>query len=163
MYFSTVKWVDLFFFAAVNDCVPMIEIKLANCAPWIDAEVLKAVRKKERLRKQAKKWSSEYYWAIFRLHRAELKSLIKWKHKQYFKGLSSTPTENPERFWAYNQAKYKNKRVPTYLEYNGVKVSDAQEKAELFNNYFNSVLERDDCVPLHEDHFSVTLIMTTSL
>nr|XP_058968486.1 S-antigen protein-like [Pocillopora verrucosa] len=40
---------------AVNDCVPMIEIKLANCAPWIDAEVLKAVRKKERLRKQAKK------------------------------------------------------------------------------------------------------------
>lgn len=48
------EWI-FFFFAAVNDCVPMIEIKSANCAPWIDAEVLKAVRKKERLRKQAKK------------------------------------------------------------------------------------------------------------
>ena len=51
--FLSNEWI--FFFAAVNDCVPMIEIKSANCAQWIDAEVLKAVRKKERLRKQAKK------------------------------------------------------------------------------------------------------------
>ena len=44
-----------FFFAAVNDCVPKIAIKLAYSAPWIDAEVLKAVREKERLRKRAEK------------------------------------------------------------------------------------------------------------
>ena len=68
MDLSTVKWMDLFL-AAVNDCVPKIEIKSANSAPWIDAEVLKAVRKKERLRKRPKKSSSEYHWAIFRLHR----------------------------------------------------------------------------------------------
>ena len=47
------EWI--FFFAAINDCVLKIEIKSANCAPWIDDEVLKAVRKKERLRKRAKK------------------------------------------------------------------------------------------------------------
>ena len=58
---------------------------MANSAPWIDAEVLKAVRKKERLRKKAKKSSSVYHWATFRRRRAELKSLIKWKRKQYFK------------------------------------------------------------------------------
>ena len=152
MDLSTVKWMDLFL-AAVNDCVPKIEIKSANSASWIDAEVLKAVRRKERLRKRAKRSSSTYHSAIFRLHRAELKSLIKWKRKQYFKGLSTTLTENPKRFWAYYQAKYKNKRIPTSLQYNRVKVSDAQEKAELFNNYFNSVFKRDDCVPLHEDYF----------
>ncbi|XP_068712151.1 uncharacterized protein [Montipora foliosa] len=84
MDFSTVKWMDLFL-AAINDCVPKIEVKLANSAPWIDAEVLKVVRKKERLRKRGKKSSSEYHWAIFRLHSVELKSLIKWKRKQYFK------------------------------------------------------------------------------
>ena len=39
------------------------------------------------------------------------------------------------------------------MQYNGVEISDAQEKAELFNNYFNSVFKRDDCVPLHEDYF----------
>ena len=70
------------FLAAINDCVSKIEVKSANSAPWIDAEVLKAVIKKERLRKRAKKSSSEYHWAIFRLHRAKLKSLIKWKRKQ---------------------------------------------------------------------------------
>ena len=48
MDFSTVKWMDLFL-AAVNDCVPKIEIKSANSAPWIDAEVLKAVRRKRDL------------------------------------------------------------------------------------------------------------------
>ena len=152
MDFSTVKWMDLFL-AAVNDCVPKIEIKSANSAPWIDAEVLKAVRRKERLRKWARRSSSAYHWAIFRLRRAELKSLIKWKRKQYFKGLSTTLTENPKRFWAYYQAKYKDKRIPSSLQYNRVKVSDAHEKAELFNNYFNSVFKRDDCVPLHEDYF----------
>ena len=32
-------------------------------------------------------------------------------------------------------------------------MSDAQDKAELFNNYFNSVFKSDDCAPLHEDCF----------
>ena len=99
MDFSTVKWMDLFL-AAIDDCVPKIEIKSANSAPWIDAEVLKAVRKKERLRKRAKKSSSEYHWEIFPLQRTKLKLFSKWKRKQYFKGLSSTLTENPKRFWA---------------------------------------------------------------
>ena len=54
MDFSTVKWIDPFF-AAVNDCVPKIAIKLAYSAQWIDAKILKAVREKERLRKRAKK------------------------------------------------------------------------------------------------------------
>ena len=49
----------------VTENVPKIEIKSANSAPWIDDEVLKAVRKKERLRKRAKKSSSEYHWALF--------------------------------------------------------------------------------------------------
>ena len=53
----TAKWMDLFL-AAVDDCVPKIKVRSANKAPWIDAEVLKAVRKKERLRKKAKKSSS---------------------------------------------------------------------------------------------------------
>ena len=51
------------------------------------------------------------------------------------------------------QAKYKNKRIPTTLRYNGVEVTDAQEKAELFNNCFNLVFKRDNCVPIHEDYF----------
>ena len=84
MELSTAKWMDLFL-AAVDDCVPKIKVRSANSAPWIDAEVLKAVRKKERLRKKAKKSSSFYHWATFRRRRAELKSLIKWKRKQYFK------------------------------------------------------------------------------
>ena len=32
-------------------------------------------------------------------------------------------------------------------------MSDAQDKAKLFNNYFNSVFKSDDCAPLHEDWF----------
>ena len=45
---STAKWMDLFL-AAANDCVPKIKVRSANSTPWIDPEVLKAVRKKERL------------------------------------------------------------------------------------------------------------------
>lgn len=35
------------FLVAINDCVPKIGVKSANSAPWIDAEVLKAVRKRD--------------------------------------------------------------------------------------------------------------------
>ena len=38
MDFSTVKWMDLFL-AAINDCVPKIEVKSANSAPSRDQEV----------------------------------------------------------------------------------------------------------------------------
>ena len=152
MELSTTKWKDLFHTAA-DDCVPKIKVRSANSAPWIDTEVLKAVRKKERLGKKAKKSSSVYHWATFQRCQAELKSLVKWKPKQYFKGLSSTLTENPKQFWAYYQSKYKNKRLPSSVRFNGANVSDTQDKAELFNNYFNSVFKSDDCVPLHEDCF----------
>ena len=128
--------------------------RMANSAPWIDTEVLKAVRKKERLGKKAKKSSSVYHWGTFRRCRVELKSLIKWKRKQYFKGLSSTLTENPKRFWAYYQSKYKNKRLPSSVRYDGVNVSDAQGKTELFNNYFNSVFKSDPSIVFN--HFFVT-------
>ena len=51
----------IFSLAAVNDCVPKIEIKSANSASWIDAEVLKSVRKKERLKTEAGQNSSTEY------------------------------------------------------------------------------------------------------
>lgn len=35
------------FLVAINDSVPKIGVKSANSAPWIDAEVLKAVRKRD--------------------------------------------------------------------------------------------------------------------
>lgn len=56
---STIKRMD-FFLAVVNDYVPKIEKKSANSAPWIDAKVFKAIRKKKKLRKRSKKSFSEY-------------------------------------------------------------------------------------------------------
>jgi len=133
--------------------VPKIKVRSANSTPWIDAEVLKAVRKKERHGKKAKKSSYVHQSATFRRCGTKVKSLIKWKRTQDFKGLSTTLTENPKRFWDYYQWKYKNKRLPFSVQYNGANVSDAQDKAELFNKYFNSVFHSDDCVPLHLDCF----------
>ena len=136
MDFSSVKWMDLFL-AAVNDCVPKIEIKSANSAPWIDGEVLKAVRKKERLRNGPRSHplniTGQYFDCIMRNSNHLLNGNVHVSNN-YFKGLSTTLTENPKRFWAHYQAKYKNKRIPTSLQYNRVKVFDAQEKSELFNN-----------------------------
>ena len=40
------------FRVAEDDCFPKIKVRSANSAPWIDLEVLKAVRKKKRLIKR---------------------------------------------------------------------------------------------------------------
>lgn len=61
-------------------------------------------------------------------------------------------TENPKRFWAY-QSKYKSKRLPSSVQHNGVKVYDAEEKAELLKNYSNSVFKIDNGEPLYADCF----------
>ena len=61
-----------------------IEIKSTNSAPWIDAEVLKAVEKKEkkkerlesRLKSDSLNITGQYLYCIVQ----DLKSLIKWKH-----------------------------------------------------------------------------------
>ena len=39
------------------------------------------------------------------------------------------------------------------MQYNGSKVFDFQEKGDVFSNFFNSVIKRDDYVTLYEDCF----------
>ena len=75
-----------------------------------------------------------------------------WKRKQYFKGLSSTLTETPKRFWAYYRAKYKNNRIPTSLQYNGYSIT-------ILIMFSTEMI----VFPFMTTIFSVTLKMTTSL
>ena len=100
------------FLTTVETVVPKVRIRATNSAPWIDAEVLRAVRKKERLRKKAKRVSNDYHLEKFRRFRASVKSMIKAKRRVYFKTLSASFKDNPKRFCAFYQAKQKSKRIP---------------------------------------------------
>ena len=62
---SVQRWTDLFL-TTIESVVPKSKVRATNRAPWIDAEVLSMVRKKERLRKKAKRRSSDYHWEKFR-------------------------------------------------------------------------------------------------
>ena len=119
---------------------------------------MNAVRKEKRLRKKAKKSSTEYHWAAFRRCRAELNSFIKWQRKQYFKSVSSTITENPKRFLAYYQSKYKSKRFRSSVQHNGVKVYDAQEKLSFLTTTSFQYLRSTMVIRCTRTAFSVTLM-----
>ena len=86
------------------------------------AEMLKAVRKKERLRKKAKRVLSDYHWEKFRRFRTSVKSMKEAKRRVYFKIILASTKDNPKRFCAFYQAKYKSKRIPNTVYFKDERV-----------------------------------------
>ena len=137
------------FLTTVETVVPKIRIRATNSAPWIDAA---EVRKKERWRRKAKRsGSNEYHWEKCRRFRASVKATIKRKRKEYFKSLSTSIQDNPKRFWAFYQAKYKSKRIPNTVYFKEKRATNPKHKSELFNAFFNSVFKDDHGDPLLEE------------
>jgi hypothetical protein len=51
--------------------------------PWINQNIKKMIRKKERLYKAAKRYQTEDHWKKFKLYRAEVKADIDNAHRKF--------------------------------------------------------------------------------
>jgi hypothetical protein len=94
------SWEDLFL-TCVDQFIPKIRIKDPNRPPWIDADVLHLIRKKERVRRKARITDSPYQWRKFRKIRSEVKKLIKFNKLNYIDKLGNSLKSNPKKFWSY--------------------------------------------------------------
>ena len=77
--------------------------------------------------------------------RRSCKSLIRSKYNAYLSQLADNIQDNPKKFWSFYSAKTKTRKLPLAIKKDvnsNSLVTDTLEKANLFNNYFNSVFSK---------------------
>jgi hypothetical protein len=128
----------------VDKFIPKISCKCRNSAPWIDPDIIKLVKKKERAWIKFKKTGNATYYDKFHSLRKKSKKLIKQKRADFISELSSSLKDNPKRFWSFYKVKHSSK-LPHVISYKSNSSDKPIEQASLFNGFFNSVF-RKKCV-----------------
>ena len=146
---NIMKWEDLFW-AAVKEFVPTKRIKDKQTPPWIDAEVKALCRKKDRASYKASKSKSQVHIDHFKSLRREVKKLIRLKYQSYLKKLADDVKKEPKKFWNFYSSKTKSRKLPSSIKrdiFDSSPVTSSLDKANLFNNYFQSVFNKDTNEP----------------
>ena len=80
--------------------------KKKNSRPWINTATRRALRKKQKLYRKAKRLGNDEDWAQFRKFRRTLERRIRKQHRDYISGTigASLETNNSKLFWNYVKA-----------------------------------------------------------
>lgn len=140
---NLLSWQDLSL-TCVDQFIPKIRIKDLNRPPWIDTDVLHLIRKKERVRRRARRTDSPYQWSKFRKIRSEVKKLIKFNRRNYIDKLGNSLKSNPKKIWSYYKLITKTSRIPSEISYGQVNATNHMDQENLFNAFFHSVFAPDD-------------------
>ena len=141
---SLINWEDLFW-TAVNEFVPQKSINDKFTPPWIDKEAKVLCRRKDRASRKALRTKDSRDLNHFKSLRRSCKSLIRSKYNAYLRQLADNIQDNPKKFWSFYSVKTKTRKLPLAIKKDvnsNSLVTDTLEKANLFNNYFNSVFSK---------------------
>lgn len=137
------KWYECFR-QILETCVPNRTVVIRpRDKPWMNSEIRKAIRKRNRLLKNFCRRKSPATWENYRSQRNFTTSLIRTCKARYFADLNEKlqdPKIGPKRWWGIIKSLYGNKMqstVSTLLEGDRV-ITDAKEKATLFNEFFST-------------------------
>lgn len=109
--------------------------------PWMNSEVRRAIRKRDRLLRTHNRKLSGYSWESYRRQRNFTTNLIRLTKKRYYQRLNkelSDPGINFKKWWSITKRLCGSSNVSSILIIveNGVAVTDPKEKACIFNDYF---------------------------
>ncbi|XP_068739481.1 uncharacterized protein [Montipora capricornis] len=145
------QWKDAFL-AAVRDYIPTKNIKGRNNPPWINGDIVHALRKKESARQKFLSSPTDSLRAKFRELRAKVKNMIKESRTNFFNSLDSDLRNNPKRFWSVFKLSSKESTFSDTMSMGvgeGVSTpshtaSSLADIASMFNEYFTSVFSTKD-------------------
>ena len=110
----------------------------------MNSDIRKAIRKRNRLLKYYCRHKSPRAWENYRVQRNLTTFLIRTAKEKYYTNLSDKlqdPEIGHKKWWGIIKSLYGNKihsNIPALLEGDWM-ITDAKEKATLFNDYFCSV------------------------
>ena len=139
---ATTNFTDTVYQAATA-AIPIRCISLkSNQKPWVNADLKRQIRKRERLFKSAKKTGTDYNWERWRHQPNIVTSTNRRLKKEYMEREVSkllTLKPNPQR---YHQTlrrimgRSRHDTIPQLQGPNGVVMTNDDEKATLLNTYF---------------------------
>ena len=107
---SLSNWCDLFV-SAVNDHVPKQRVRNVHDHPWLDLELMKFVKKKNKQRIRGCKTKTPDDLQKFKDLRHETKKLMKRKKEDYANKLRDSLSENPKWLWSPVKASTTQKSI----------------------------------------------------
>ena len=140
------------FLSAVCGSIPRKTISNVNNPPWINGEIIHAIRKKETVRRKLKTTPTDILKNKFKALRPKVKRMITESRGQFFENISEALSNNPKRFWSVFKISSKRSSVPGImtmgsngLDSNPVRsASCARDIADLFNDYFSTIVSGND-------------------
>ena len=145
------KWKDLFN-AAVMECIPRVVWKRQKSKCWLKRETIKAIRKRKRLYKKAKRSGRDQDYARYKAASNCVRWLTRRDHQAHIEEIAANlqnPT-NPKPFWSWLKRIRNNEDgIPQLYYGNEIHTTDAG-KAEVLNRYFQSVFTREDTSNLQQ-------------
>ena len=114
--------------------------------PWINTEIRRCIRRKQRAHKKSKatkkKKDNDRYLRL----QTEVNFLIQEAHKTYLEDIVSNDCKsNNKKFWSYIKSKGQDSAgVPPLKDRDGFLYSSSSKKAEILNNQFLSAFTAED-------------------
>ena len=131
-------------FSLANECIPNKHIRVKSSDPaWLTTSLKRLIRKRKRAYKKAKRTNSERHWSKFKTLRNKVTTQIRISKDQFYNkiaGKLKSETLSSKDWWATLKtfiSPNSNSAIPP-LETNGIICTDELEKANIFNNFFQS-------------------------
>jgi len=130
-----------------DECIPMRKYKCTNKTeprfPWITRGLLKSINTKNKLYKRYIQKPCEERLSIFKNYRNKLNSLIRKSKREYYERKFESVKYNMRKTWkTINSVIGRNKKNNIQAQFtsaHGHNISNPQEIADEFNNFFVNV------------------------
>ncbi len=122
--------------------VPTKLTRSKNTHPWIDTELNRLSRRKNRAYRRARKTNKEKDWSRYKKLKATSQKQIREAKDKY---LQEVICEDSKRFWSYiKHQKQDSNGIAPLKGSDGLLHSDVPSKAEILNRQFHSVYTKED-------------------
>ena len=137
---------------AIDKSTPMTKIPTKKSKPWMNKETLEIVREKHR---KFRKWNkhdtnqSDNEAKEYKKSNNRARKQCRRANREYERKIAEESKKNPRMFFSYTNSKIKSKTgIADLSKEDGTKTKDDKEKAELLNQFFQSVFTTEAPGPL---------------
>ena len=124
----------------MESCIPHKLSKGKISHPWISRDIVRHMRKRDRLYHKAKASKDQKDWAKYKVQRNKVQRLVEKAHMEYLNNIvGNSLASDGKMFWSYVKSKRKETLgIPTLKTSSGMHYT-SQSKAAALNAQFSSV------------------------
>ena len=132
--------------AIIEKRVPSKMTSPRHSHPWINTEIRRAIRRKQRAHAKARKSKKKKDIDRYKRLQKEVKFMIRTASKEFIETtVSNSYSRDCKKFWSYIKSrKQEMSGVPPLKNKEGYLKSDSKAKAEILNDQFKSVFTKED-------------------